>query len=142
MGITFSSKSAKRSVANKKKALASYLPQKVFVAEQIYIDDSIIWIGEDVFDLFSMGKLFNFNCVWLKNQDLSVLIHAKCLIASYVDTFGRSVDAINFAYEHDIPILWLNRFLPPYNLMWSFCSMSNEKDATTFWEHVCRNVLP
>lgn len=136
MANTFYSKSASRQKHNKK-GLKTHIIIKDAVEKAVYTANSILWIGKDLNDLFTYGANFKFNCLWLDNKDLSSLIHAKCLIFSYADMFGRTLQALNFACEYGIPTLWLHRYAPPETASWSFDVMTDKKHCKHFWEIVC-----
>ena len=136
MKNVFFSKSRQKSklVADKVQMVA---PREVLTDRAFYIANPIIWLGKDLNAFFTHGLAFNFNCLWLDNKDLSSLIHAKCLVFSYVDMFGKTIRVLNFAREYGIPTLWLHRYAPPETAFWNFDVMTNEKNYKTFWEVVC-----
>ncbi|MCK4498886.1 hypothetical protein KAU11_00135 [Candidatus Babeliales bacterium] len=140
MKPVFVSKSRQRSKSAETKVQMAK-PRKVLVDRAVYITNPIIWIGKDLNDLFVYGVNFKFNCLWLDNKDLSSLIHAKCLIFSYADMFGRTVQALNFACEYGIPTLWLHRYAPPETAFWNFNIITNEKNPKYFWEVVCHLAI-
>lgn len=116
-------------------------PREVLIERAVYIANPIIWMGKDLSDFFIHGISFNFNCLWLDNKDLSSLIHAKCLVFSYVDMFGKTIQVLNFACEYGIPTLWLHRYAPPEISFWNFDVMTKEKNYKAFWEIVCNLVI-
>lgn len=137
MANVFISKSARLS---KKETIRMSPSQEVFVDKSVYVANLVMWVGQDVLKLFKHGKAFGFNCIWFGDNDLSFLIHAKCLIFSFADMFGKTLSAVNFACEYGIPTLWLNKCMPPSVCFWSFDIKFGEQDPKAFWESICHLV--
>ena len=134
MANIFISKSRGRAENKAKKEAPSH---KITVIKDICTVNYILWIGKDVQDFFKGGKSFGFLCSWLDMKDLSILVHAKCLVVSYVDVIDDIIRIVNFSCEYGIPVVWLHRHLPPENLFWSFHLMFNEQNKRAFWEKLC-----
>lgn len=139
MANTFYSKSASRQKHNKK-GLKTHIIIKDAVEKAVYVADPVLWIGVDRHNFFDRGKFFGFNSIWFGNKDLSVLLHAKCLVVCYADMYGKAVNAVNFACEYGIPVLWYHKHLPPEAYFWSFKCMIGNLDQRAFWEIVCNIV--
>ncbi len=133
MEKTFRSKSAKLIEAAREK-------KGVLVDERLYIPNPIIWIGNDPDKFFVQGELFGFNCLWLKDLDLSVLTKAKCLIVSYTDLNKKAVAAVNFTCEYGVPAVWLHQHLPSPIHFWNFKLRLYTTGPKSFWEEICRLV--
>lgn len=116
-------------------------PRKLLSDCAVHITNPVIWIGKDLNAFFIHGINFKFNCLWLDNKDLSSLTYAKCLVFSYADMFGKTLQALNFACEYGIPTLWLHKYAPPEAAFWSFNIMTNEKKIKPFWEIICHLVV-
>ena len=136
MKNTFFSRSS-RKCQKAKDSVALVPPHETLINKDVYVTNPIIWIGNDLCNFFESGKLFGFGCIWLENKDLSTLIHSKCLIISYADIFGKTANAVNFACEYGIPVIWLHRHSPPEAYFWSFKAILNGKSPKSFWRNVC-----
>lgn len=105
-----------------------------------YMTSPVVWIGEDYNNLFARGSLYNLNCQWFTNADLSSVRHAKCLIVSCTEITGKALSLVNFACEYGIPSIWLHRYLPPEVCFWSFTKRIHVEDSDSFWREICQII--
>ena len=154
MDKTFRSKSAKILEAAKEKEglqlqllkqqqiqpVSASSTREVLIDKRLYVPNPVIWIGSDPDKFFTQGELFGFNCLWLKDLDLSVLTKAKCLIVSHMDLNKKAVAAVNFACEYGVPAIWLHKHLPPETHFWNFGLRLYTTGPKFFWEEVCQLI--
>jgi len=110
------------------------------VAIQSSTKPLVIWLGKDYDNLFADGSLYGFNCQWFNDLDLNALHQAKCIVVSCADTVDKLFNLVNSACEYGIPLIWLNRSLPPEVSYWSFDLRLNIKDSAFFWRDLCHLV--
>lgn len=126
----FRSKSAKKDKAKIAKAeivFSKINPIRIGVTVN---NDFIAWLGRDI----PKQDLYGFKNIDIIKSDLSVLVNAKLLIVAFTVYSLKVNAAVNFAFEHGIPILWINSVFPPKDKAWFFNAVSND----VYWELICQ----
>ena len=122
------------------RVIESKPPSPPAIEVRTHVISPIVWVGEDYNNLFVRGNLYNLNCQWFTDADLSSIRHAKCLIVSCTEMTDKILSLINFACEYGIPSIWLHRHLPPEVCFWSFNHRMHVEDSAFFWRNICQIV--
>lgn len=129
----FVSKSSKKAKAVAKKSLgteAIFSKGNPIQVGAVVRNDFIAWIGRG----FPKRDSFGFKNLDIAKSDLSILVNAKLLVIIHSIYLQRVNAAVNFAFEHGIPILWVNNISPPKDKTWFFDAISND----IRWELICQ----
>ena len=130
MGNLFYSKSSSKVKAKAEKTEMVFSKTNPIQVGVAINNDFIAWIGRDL----PKYNLYGFKNIDIIKSDLSVLVNAKLLIAVFTVYSLKVNAAVNFAFEHGIPILWINSTCPPKDKAWFFNAVSND----VCWELICQ----